>query len=64
MDRGTAVRGRKDLLALEIIYKVTVPLVLVMDVYKALEQPLSSTTFIHSNLYRHLKVAGSLNCLK
>lgn len=49
------------MLAMEIIYKVSMPLVKVMDVYKALEQSLASTSFIHRSLSRDLKVAGSLN---
>lgn len=63
MDRCTAVinRGRKDLPALEITYKVSMPPVIVMDVYKALKQSLASASFIHRNLSRDLKVAGSLN---
>jgi len=63
MKRYTAVinRGRKDLPTKENIYKVSMPLVLVPDIYKALKHLLSITCFTQRNLSRALKVAGSLN---
>lgn len=63
MNRCTAVisRGRKDLPTKENIYKVSLPLVLVSDAYKALKHPLAIASSIPRNLSRDLKVAGSLN---
>lgn len=63
MNRCAAVinRRRRDLPTKENIYKVSVPLILVSDIYKALKYPLAITSFIHRNLSRDLKVAGSLN---